>query len=79
MLELESKGAELKDLLPIISGLKNKLALENGDLREGICSCGQSVGLIHDLPSVRELIDRIIAEAEDALKRLNRIWIKGRL
>jgi NAD(P)H-dependent flavin oxidoreductase YrpB (nitropropane dioxygenase family) len=71
VLGMEARGADLKELLPMISGLKNKQALESGDLSIGVCTCGQCVGLIHDIPTVKELIDRIVSEAEDGLSRLN--------
>jgi len=33
-------------------------------------ACGQVVGLVHDIPTVKELIDRIIKEAEDVISRV---------
>jgi NAD(P)H-dependent flavin oxidoreductase YrpB (nitropropane dioxygenase family) len=41
-----------------------------GDLRSGVMAGGQVAGLIDDLPSCKELIDRIVREAEDVLARL---------
>ena len=35
----------------------------------GVWSCGMVAGLIHDVPTVRELIDRIMAEAEGIIRR----------
>lgn len=43
-------------------------ALYDGDAKEGIMFAGQDCGGINDLPSVEELIDRIIAEAEETLE-----------
>jgi len=40
-----------------------KAASENGDLEQGVHLSGQVQGLIHDVPSVAEVIDRTIAEA----------------
>ena len=37
--------------------------LEAGELDNGVWSAGQVQGLIHDIPSVKELVDRIVAEA----------------
>jgi NAD(P)H-dependent flavin oxidoreductase YrpB (nitropropane dioxygenase family) len=46
--------------------------LQQGELDAGVWSCGMVAGLIHDVPSVRELIDRIMAEAEQIIReRLN--------
>ena len=69
--DMEKKGAGLEELLPIISGLNQKQAYETGDLGFGVMSVGQCVGLIHDIPSIKELIDRIMNEADEALGRLN--------
>ena len=41
--------------------------LEEGDMEAGVMSAGQIVGLIHDIPSVQELIDRIITEAREIM------------
>jgi NADH:quinone reductase (non-electrogenic) len=42
--------------------------LQSGDLSKGIFWAGMVQGLIHDIPSVQELIDRIIGEAESIVK-----------
>jgi NAD(P)H-dependent flavin oxidoreductase YrpB (nitropropane dioxygenase family) len=49
-----------------------RAAMVEGDLRHGVMASGQVVGLIEDLPSVAELVARIVAEAERALERLAR-------
>jgi nitronate monooxygenase len=38
--------------------------MKDGDMDAGAWSCGMVAGLIHDVPTVKELIDRIMAEAE---------------
>jgi NAD(P)H-dependent flavin oxidoreductase YrpB (nitropropane dioxygenase family) len=40
-----------------------------GDIENGAAPCGESCGSIHDIPTVQELIERIIGEAEDILHR----------
>jgi NAD(P)H-dependent flavin oxidoreductase YrpB (nitropropane dioxygenase family) len=42
----------------------------DGRVDLGVMSSGQVVGVIEDLPTVAELIDRIVAEAEAVLERL---------
>ncbi len=37
-----------------------------GETDVGVISCGQGIGLVHDIPTVAELFDRIMAEAEAA-------------
>jgi len=41
---------------------------ETGDTESSVWSCGQSMGLIDSIPTCKELIDSIIAEAEDVLR-----------
>ena len=67
---MEGKGATLEELLPLITGKRGKQAFEEGDINAGIIHCGQSVGLIHDIPTVKEIIDSIISEAGLIGKRL---------
>jgi len=48
--------------------------LQHGIVDEGIISVGQCIGLINDIPTVREVVDRIIKEAEQIVnERLTRI------
>jgi NAD(P)H-dependent flavin oxidoreductase YrpB (nitropropane dioxygenase family) len=47
-----------------------KAAMVDGKVDSGVMASGQVVGVIEDLPSCAELIDRIIAEAEDVLAGL---------
>ena len=54
-----------EDIRPLVSGARGRVALESGDLDAGIIWAGQVQGLIHDIPTCRELIDRIVREAED--------------
>lgn len=70
--ELERGGATLADLLPLISGKEGREAYVSGDLDRGVVACGQAVGLVHDVPSVHELIVRIVNEAEEVAARLAR-------
>jgi enoyl-[acyl-carrier protein] reductase II len=50
-----------------------RIATEDGDTREGVLPVGQVTGLLHDVPTVAELMERMAAEAKDARKRINRI------
>lgn len=69
---LEADGASLEQLLPHISGRRNPTVYSEGKLDEAVWSCGQVVGLIDDIPTCQELIDRIICEAFDATLALNK-------
>ncbi len=73
ILEIEEKGAPVEEILPLISGEKVRAAYETGDTTNAVITAGQTVGLIHDIPSVQEIIDRIISEAQAVLKRVNAV------
>ncbi|AOW15659.1 nitronate monooxygenase [Hydrogenophaga crassostreae] len=67
-------GANLKfeDILPEVAGVYPKI-MQDGTMDAGAWSCGMVAGLIHDVPTVKDLIDRIMAEAHDIIgKRLAR-------
>lgn len=65
----EAAGADFETLLPLISGEVNRRGAIEGRLEEAFVWAGQGVGLIRDIPTVAELIERIVAEAETALRR----------
>ncbi|MBV8538855.1 MAG: nitronate monooxygenase [Alphaproteobacteria bacterium] len=52
-----------EDILPEVAGVYPRV-MKDGDLDAGAWSCGMVAGLIRDIPTVRELVDRIIGDAE---------------
>jgi nitronate monooxygenase len=64
---LARPGAQFSDVAELVSGKQGKILLETGDMSAGVFWAGMVQGLIHDIPSCKELIDRIIAEAEAIL------------
>ena len=65
VLEIESKGdTRIEDIAPYVSGLVGKEMLEDGEMEKGVMSAGQCMGLIKDIPSCKDLLDRIMADAE---------------
>ena len=58
-------GASLKfeDIIDEVAGVYPRI-MQTGDMDAGAWSCGMVAGLIHDVPTVKALIDRIMAEAE---------------
>ncbi|WP_421384370.1 NAD(P)H-dependent flavin oxidoreductase [Bacillus salacetis] len=66
ILDLEKQDAGYEGLKTFISGEANKKFVYEGKADEGFGWAGQVMGLIHDIPSVKELIDRIVKQAEDA-------------
>ena len=68
--EMEAKQAELEAILNVVSGEKAKMMYNEGDLDLGIIPCGQGVGMVKDIPTIKELFDRIMTEASSAAKKL---------
>jgi NAD(P)H-dependent flavin oxidoreductase YrpB (nitropropane dioxygenase family) len=61
-------GAKFEDVQHLVAGTRGRDALSSGDTDGGIWSAGMIQGLIHDIPTCKELIDRIIAEAETLIR-----------
>jgi nitronate monooxygenase len=64
VVELEGQGAGIAELAPLVSGKNGLRVLKDGDTDVGLMTAGQSVGLVRDVPTVRELIDTIISQAQ---------------
>jgi len=69
VLELEKRGATLQELLAVTGGQNAQKVYFEGDTEAGIAECGQVVGLIHDIPTVKEVIDGIVGGAEEIIKK----------
>ena len=63
-LEARPQGAEFEELRPYVQGSEGRVLMDEGDMEAGIWSAGQVIGLIDDVPSVRELVERIVGDAE---------------
>lgn len=63
ILEIEARHGTLEELQPILSGNRQTAVWEEGDLDAGLVNVGQSIGLIKDVTSCQELLDRMIKEA----------------
>jgi nitronate monooxygenase len=61
-------GAKFEDVMHLVAGTRGRDALANGDTDGGIWSAGMVQGIIDDIPSCKDLIDRIISEAEDLIR-----------
>lgn len=73
---IESEGGKsIEDIAHLVAGVRGREGvLEGGDVNAGIWTAGQIQGLIHDIPSCKELIERICNDAENIIsKRLNGI------
>jgi NADH:quinone reductase (non-electrogenic) len=70
VLAVEAKGGGLEQLIPLISGQRVKAAWEFGNVDDAPMMMGQSVGFVKDIPTCKELIERMVADAQADIKRV---------
>jgi NAD(P)H-dependent flavin oxidoreductase YrpB (nitropropane dioxygenase family) len=61
-------GCEFKDIHHLVAGSRGRATLESGDVNGGLIWASQVVGLIDDVPTCAELIDRMVAECRQVLR-----------
>ncbi len=80
LMEIErEKGESLRidDIIEQVAGIYPRVMIE-GDVDAGAWSCGMTAGLIHDVPSCKELIERIVNGAERIIRQRLTGLLEGR-
>ena len=67
-IEMETEGKTIQEIGPIVAGAKGRVVYETGDMEHGIWSAGTVMGIIKDVPSCKELVERIVREAEEMIR-----------
>jgi nitronate monooxygenase len=76
ILEMEAAGRGIDEIGPVASGQKGRIVFEQGSREVGIWAAGISIGLVHDVPTVEELISRMVREASAIInERLPRMTV----
>jgi nitronate monooxygenase len=77
VVKIESRpDSKFEDIAPLVAGERGRKVFDQGDLEAGIWSAGMVTGLIHDIPSCAELVQRIVAQAGEIIhKRLDRMAV----
>ena len=70
VLELEASQSDQAEIFNAAAGTKAKEMYDEGNLDVGVISVGQGVGLVNDIPTVKELFDRIMQQAEGIIQKL---------
>jgi nitronate monooxygenase len=78
VIEVEERGGGLDELIPLTSGERIKEAWETGNVEMAPLMVGQSIGLIKDVPTCRELLERMSRECAETLERSGRMAGVGR-
>jgi nitronate monooxygenase len=61
-------GATFEDVRPLVVGSRGREALKSGAVHDGIVSAGMVVGLIDDVPTCAELVERIVRDCRESLR-----------
>ena len=72
VLAIEERHGGFEELIPLLSGQKVKEAWETGDVNYAPLMVGQSIGLINDIPTCKELLERMAAEAGESLAKASK-------
>jgi NAD(P)H-dependent flavin oxidoreductase YrpB (nitropropane dioxygenase family) len=75
-MEYRPGGCQFEEIRPLVVGTRGRAALQGGDVDGGVISVGQSVGLIDDVPTCADLIERIVAECRQRL-HIASAWAEG--
>lgn len=70
VLEIEKRGGGLNEIIPLIAGTLGPEIWEQGNMNVGSINVGQSIGLIKDVVSCKELLDRIVKDAEEIINKV---------
>lgn len=62
-------GCQFEDIRPLVAGVRGRAALESGEVNGGVVSAGQCIGLIDDVPTCADLLDRMVRECREHLDR----------
>ena len=65
---MEKRGAKFDDIRHLVAGARGKSALRSGEVDGGVISAGMVIGLISDVPTCAELIERIVTECREQLR-----------
>jgi NAD(P)H-dependent flavin oxidoreductase YrpB (nitropropane dioxygenase family) len=69
VLEKERHGAEFDDIRELVSGRRGRTVYETGDPDAGVWTAGVAQGLIYDVPTVAELVERLVGDAVELITR----------
>ena len=62
-------GVKFEEIHHLVAGVRGRAAMESGEVQDGVVSAGQVVGLIDDVPTCAELIQRMVKECRESLAR----------
>lgn len=70
-------GATFETIKALVAGARGRAALETGDIDGGLVWAGLGIGLMDDIPTCAELIERMVADCRQALARASALTGEG--
>ena len=71
--ELESQHADLNKILSVVAGTATKQMYADGDLNAAVIPCSQSIGIVHEIRPVAEVIEDMMREATQTLSAMSEL------
>lgn len=68
-MEIENNNGDFEEVLSVVTGQKARLMYDKGDITAGVVSCGQGIGLCQDIPTVKDLFDKMMKQTEDIFSK----------
>ncbi len=68
VISLEAQGRPFEDVRDLVAGKRGKTVYETGDLEAGLWTAGLAQGLINDIPTCQELVDKIVTDARNIIE-----------
>jgi len=76
--EIEAQPeSTFEDIMDLVAGVKNNVVYQTGDLEAGTWTAGMVMGLINDIPTCKELLDRMVLEAQQILRNQLELALAG--
>ncbi|WP_185995957.1 NAD(P)H-dependent flavin oxidoreductase [Nocardioides campestrisoli] len=67
VVDILAEGGQFEDVQDLVAGVRGRTVFTEGDVEAGIWTVGQTQGLIHDVPTVGDLVSRMVGEAEELI------------
>jgi NADH:quinone reductase (non-electrogenic) len=70
VMEIEARGGKLEEIIPHISGQYGDHIWQEGKMDTGLIPVGQSIGLIHNILTCKELLNGMVRDADEVLSQV---------
>jgi len=70
-IEMEARGCGIEEIYPYVSGEAARRMYNDGDINAGTVSCSQGIGLIDRVMPIKDIIQEMVAEAEETHRRMS--------